>query len=200
MSAMHPANAARLKRMDTAATIAASAAAATLLAGGALYAGMWPMSQIYGETLIAGDDPAEVALTYDDGPSPDHTPALLDLLARHNAHATFFLMGEHVRRYPQLARRIADEGHSIGNHTMTHPNLLWSSLATTRRELTECQQVIVDTTGVTPRLFRPPFGARTPATLHIARALHLEAVMWNVTAKDWEPISVAAIVANAEPT
>lgn len=179
-------------------TAAATATAAMLVAGSAFYAGMWPTSQIYGQTRIAGDDPAEVALTYDDGPSPDYTPALLDLLARHNVHATFFLMGEHVRRYPQLARRIAEEGHSIGNHTMTHPNLFRSSIATTRRELTECQQIIADTTGVTPRLFRPPFGARNPATLRIARAMGLEAVMWNVTAKDWEPIGVEAIVSNID--
>ncbi|MBS1814418.1 MAG: polysaccharide deacetylase family protein [Acidobacteria bacterium] len=184
--------------MNPFATAALGLSATALLAGGALYAGMWPTSQIYGHTWIAGDDPSEVALTYDDGPSPDNTPALLELLAQHNVHATFFLIGEHVRRYPQLARRIAEEGHSIGNHTMTHPNLFRSSSATTHRELADCQRLIADTTGVTPRLFRPPFGARNPATLRVARAMHLEPVMWNVTAKDWQPLSVEAIIANID--
>lgn len=184
--------------MNTVAITGLGVTAAALLAGGGLYAGMWPTSQIYGRTRIGGVDPAEIALTYDDGPSPAHTPALLDLLAEHHAHATFFLMGEHVRLYPEIARRVAAEGHTIGNHTQTHPNLLWCSAATAHRELSTCQKTIEDVTGVSPKIFRPPFGGRNPATLRIARALGLEPILWNVTAKDWEPIGTAGILSNID--
>ncbi len=175
---------------------------AGLIAGGYAYAANWPAAQIFGRTLIAGMDRDtqhhSVALTYDDGPSPRNTPALLDLLAAHNVCATFFLIGEHVRKYPDLARRVASAGHVIGNHTMMHPNLARKSLRRVREELTLCQSMIEDTTGVTPRLFRPPYGARRPDVLRTARSLGLVPVMWNVTAQDWKPIGAAAIEAHVE--
>ncbi|ADV84063.1 polysaccharide deacetylase family protein [Terriglobus saanensis] len=150
-----------------------------------LYAGQWPTSQIFGATLQPGRDPDEIALTYDDGPSPAHTPELLDILAAHGARATFFLVGNHVLRHPQLARRIAEAGHLIGNHTQTHPNLLFSSPDRVRLELDLCQRTIFDTTGITPAVFRPPFGGRRPDALKAAREIGLTPVLWNVTAHDW---------------
>jgi len=180
----------------------ASAAALGLLAGGYAYAANWPTSQLFGRTLIAGPstDPQAhtIALTYDDGPSPRNTPALLDLLAEHNTHATFFLIGEHVRKHPDLARRIAAAGHVLGNHTTMHPNLRRKNATRTREELQRCQQLIQDTTGVQPVLFRPPYGARKPSTLRIARELGLTPVMWNITAHDWETIGAVAIQARID--
>ncbi len=170
---------------------------AGLLYGGCAYAAMWPTSQIFGATLIAPADnnPAThtVALTYDDGPSPRNTPALLDALAEHNVRATFFLIGEHVRKYPDLARRVAAAGHVIGNHTSMHPNLARKSPARVRDELMRCQATLQDALGVTPVLFRPPYGGRRPDVLHTARSLGLMPVMWNVSAHDWEPIGAAGI-------
>src|SRR6185312_6036813 len=93
--------------------LALSAAGAALLVGGYFYAGMWPQSQIFGRTLIAGDDPDEIALTFDDGPNDQYTERLLDLLARHNAHATFFVIGRFARERPALVRRIREAGHLI---------------------------------------------------------------------------------------
>jgi peptidoglycan/xylan/chitin deacetylase (PgdA/CDA1 family) len=184
---------------DTLTDIALATAATGLAAGACAYAALWPTSQLFGATLAPGSDPNEIALTYDDGPSPAHTPALLDLLAAHNVHATFFLMGEHVLRHPQLARRIAEAGHTLGNHTHTHPNLALTSPKKARQELELCQQVIVETTGITPRLFRPPFGARRPDVLRTARSLGLIPVLWNVTAKDWDlSLSPAQILANID--
>lgn len=173
-----------------------------LLAGGYAYAANWPTSQIFGKTLIAGPDtdPARhtVALTYDDGPSPRNTSALLDALAEHNVRATFFLIGEHVRKHPELARRVAAAGHVIGNHTTMHPNLAKRNDARVREELTRCQQTIADTLGQQPVLFRPPYGARRPGVLRIARTLGLTPVLWNVTAHDWDPIGTASILANID--
>ena len=181
---------------------AAITGAAGLLYGGCAYAAMWPTSQIFGRTLIA---PAEsdaakhtVALTYDDGPSPRNTPALLDVLAEHNVQATFFLIGEHVRKYPDLARRVVQAGHVVGNHTSMHPNLARKSPARVREELTRCQQTLQDVLGVTPVLFRPPYGGRRPDVLRTARSLGLTPVMWNVSGHDWEPIGAHGIRQHVE--
>ncbi|SEC13462.1 polysaccharide deacetylase family protein [Terriglobus roseus] len=182
--------------------VGAGAAALGLLAGGYAYAANWPTSQIFGRTLIAGRDGADglhrVALTYDDGPSPRNTPALLDLLADHHVHATFFLIGEHVRKHPDLARRVVAGGHVIGNHTAMHPNLRKKYDARVRGELATCQKTIEDTLGITPVLFRPPYGARRPGVLRIAQSLGLTPVMWNVTAHDWDPIGSDAILARID--
>jgi peptidoglycan-N-acetylglucosamine deacetylase len=180
----------------------ATAAAVGLLAGGYAYAANWPTSQLFGKTLIAAPDSDPrthtVALTYDDGPSPRNTPALLELLAEHNVRATFFLIGEHVRKHPDIARRIAAARHVLGNHTTMHPNLRRRNAQRTREELQRCQQTIADTTGTVPVLFRPPYGARNMGTLRIARELGLTPVMWNITAHDWETIGAAAIQARID--
>ena len=107
--------------------VAGALVTAGLMAGGYAYAANWPTSQIFGATIVSGPDATDgthrIALTYDDGPSSRNTPALLDALAEHNVCATFFLIGEHVRKHPDLARRVAAGGHVIGNHTAMHPNL-----------------------------------------------------------------------------
>jgi peptidoglycan/xylan/chitin deacetylase (PgdA/CDA1 family) len=177
--------------------VAAGLATAGLLTGGYAYAANWPTSQLFGKTLITGPDATDgkhnLALTYDDGPSPRNTPALLDALAEHNVRATFFLIGEHVRKHPDIARRVAAAGHVIGNHTTMHPNLAKQNAQRVTQELEHCQKMLQDTLGVEAKLFRPPYGARTPNALKIARSMGLTPVMWNITAKDWEPIGAAAI-------
>jgi peptidoglycan/xylan/chitin deacetylase (PgdA/CDA1 family) len=184
--------------MDVLLDAGVGAAALGLMAGGYAYAANWPTSQIFGRTLIAGPDSADgthsVALTYDDGPSPRNTPALLELLGEHNVQATFFLIGEHIRKHPELARRVVAGGHVIGNHTAMHPNLRKKNDARVRDELMTCQKTIEDTLGVTPVLVRPPYGARRPGVLRIAGSLGLTPVMWNVTAHDWDPIGADSIL------
>jgi peptidoglycan/xylan/chitin deacetylase (PgdA/CDA1 family) len=162
--------------------------------GGCAYAALWPQSQIFGKVLIAGDDPEELALTYDDGPNPAATPQLLDVFAAAKIRATFFLIGKFVRQQPDLTRRIAAAGHLIGNHTMTHPWLSWQNAARIRAELSGCNQAIEDTLGAPVRLFRPPHGARSPVVLSIAQELGLTAVNWNVIANDWTPVDAATIL------
>ena len=188
---------------QTAAAIAGTSLGAVgLLAGGVAYAANWPTSQIFGRTLVDVPDPDQtrhtVALTYDDGPSARYTEPLLDLLAEHHVHGTFFMIGNHVRRHPGIARRVAAEGHTIGNHTEMHPNLLRKSPARVRAELERTQAILQDTLGITPHFFRPPYGARRPAVLRIARSLGLLPVMWNVTAKDWEPLGSEHILRNVD--
>lgn len=178
--------------------VAAGAAAAGLLAGGLKYASEWSTSQIFGRTLIAGDDPGEIALTFDDGPNDAATPQLLEVLARHEVRATFFAMGSFARQWPQMVRDVVAAGHLVGNHTMSHPKLSVQPAVTVRQELVDCNAVLEDITGAAIRFFRPPFGARRPAVLRIARELGLTPVMWNVTGHDWEPIGVDGISRNLD--
>ncbi|WP_263382480.1 polysaccharide deacetylase family protein [Granulicella arctica] len=171
---------------------------AATAAGASTYAALSARSQLFGNILVAGSDPSQLALTYDDGPNPSATPHLLELLARHNVCATFFLIGRFVRSEPTLAREIAAAGHVIGNHTMTHPWLAWQSATRIHAELAGCNAALEDTLGAPIRLFRPPHGARRPAVLRIARELGLASVNWNVIATDWDPVDAATILARVE--
>jgi len=175
---------------------AAAVLSTSAAAGGLAYAALWPQSQLFGRVLVAGSNPNEIALTYDDGPNDDATERLLEVLARHEVHATFFLIGNFARQRPALARAIAAAGHLIGNHTMTHPWLSWQSAAHIREELAGCNAVLEDILGTPVRFFRPPHGARRPIVLRTARELGLTAVQWNITAFDWNPIGTEKILAN----
>jgi peptidoglycan/xylan/chitin deacetylase (PgdA/CDA1 family) len=178
-------------------TAAAVLTTAGLVTAGITYAALSPQSQIFGKVLIASRNPNEIALTYDDGPNDIVTERLLDVLARHNVWATFFLIGRFVRQRPQIVRAIAAAGHLIGNHTMTHPWLAWQSSARIRQELTGCNAVLEDTLGIPIRYFRAPHGARRPAVLSIARSLGLTPVQWNIIPGDWLPIGAEAIATRA---
>lgn len=178
--------------------VAVGAAALGLLGGGMMYASVWPTSQIFGKTLIAGDDPSQVALTFDDGPNDAATPQLLEVLAQHNVRATFFAMGNYARMRPEIARGVVAAGHVLGNHTMSHPKLSVEPAARVRQELADCTAVLEDITGVAVRFFRPPFGARRPVVLRIAREMGLIPVTWNVTGYDWNPIGADRILEKLE--
>ncbi len=172
-------------------TLASAAAAGVSYAG---YAAMAPASQLYGRTLTHGSDPSQMALTFDDGPNDPHTMHLLDVLARHNARATFFLIGKYVRQRPDIARAILAAGHEIGNHTDSHPNLILVSAARLRQELESCSKSLEDAMGKRVTLFRPPFGGRRPNVLRTARGMGLSPVMWSVTGYDWSAKSADKIV------
>jgi peptidoglycan/xylan/chitin deacetylase (PgdA/CDA1 family) len=164
--------------------IGAGLAVAAVAAG---YQSMAPRGQWYGRTFTgmkAGT--RQLALTYDDGPNDPHTFRLLEILAKHNVKATFFLIGRYVKQRPDLARELVQAGHVVGNHTFSHPNLIFASASQTRMQLRDCEQALTDAVGEHSRLFRPPFGGRRPSTLRVARALGLKPVMWNVTGGDWK--------------
>jgi peptidoglycan/xylan/chitin deacetylase (PgdA/CDA1 family) len=150
------------------------------------YQAMAPTAQWYGGTFTGLPRGArQIALTYDDGPNDPHTLRLLEVLAKHNVQATFFLIGRYVQQQPKIARAIFQSGHVVGNHTFTHPLLIFKSEAEIRQELTQCRSALQDAIGQPSNLFRPPFGGRRPAVLRVARELGLEPVMWNVTGYDW---------------
>ncbi|HXX00697.1 MAG TPA: polysaccharide deacetylase family protein [Candidatus Acidoferrales bacterium] len=173
------------------ALLAGTTAVAAVAAG---YQSMSPTGQWYGRTFIGlAPGTKQLALTYDDGPNDPHTLRLLELLARHNVRATFFLIGRYVQQCPEIAREIAKAGHVIGNHTFTHPLLTLNSNAEIRRQLLDGQSALHDAIGEHSNLFRPPFGGRRPAVLRIARELGLEPVMWNVTGYDWNAPPAAVI-------
>jgi peptidoglycan-N-acetylglucosamine deacetylase len=168
-----------------------AACAAAVSAG---YQSMAPTGQWYGRTFTSlTRGTRQLALTYDDGPNDPHTLRLLEVLARHNVRATFFVIGRYVQQRPDIVREIVKAGHVIGNHTFTHPLLTFKSAAEVRKELTDCHSAIQDTVGEPSNLFRPPFGGRRPAVLRIAREMDLMPVMWNVTGYDWNAPPAATI-------
>jgi peptidoglycan-N-acetylglucosamine deacetylase len=172
--------------------IGLTAAAAAASAAG--YQSMAPTGQWYGPTFTSGVRGSKtIALTYDDGPNDPHTLKLLDVLAKHSVRATFFMIGRYVQQRPEIARAVAQAGHVIGNHTFTHPLLIFKSEAETRKELVDCRQALQDAIGEHSKLFRPPFGGRRPATISVARELGMQTVMWNVTGYDWSAPPAAVI-------
>jgi peptidoglycan-N-acetylglucosamine deacetylase len=174
--------------------LALTSAASIAAAASAGYQSMAPTGRWFGKTFT-GPSPGsrQLALTYDDGPNDPHTLRLLEVLAKHNVRATFFLIGRYVEQRPDLAREIVQAGHTVGNHTFTHPLLTFKSEAQIRRELSRCHAALQDAIGQHSYLFRPPFGGRRPAVLRIAREMGLQPVMWNVTGYDWNAPPAAMI-------
>src|SRR5262249_54241412 len=172
--------------------LAGSAVVGALFAAG--YQSMSPTGQWYGHTFTGLPPGAkQLALTYDDGPNDPHTFRLLQVLARHNQQATFFLNGRYAQQRPDIVRVLVKAGHVIANPAFTPPLLFFKSPAEVRRELTDCRKAIEDAVGKHSNLFRPPFGGRRPAVLRIARSLGLRPIMWNVTGYDWNAPAAAAI-------
>jgi len=172
---------------------AAAAAGAGLAAWGAMH----PAAQVFGPTIRRAGRANALALTFDDGPNPAITPRLLDLLGRNGVRATFFLIGRFVRACPELAREIAARGHVVGNHTDTHPNLIWLSSAHIAEELGRCQESIAEATGaVKPRWMRPPYGFRGPHLDAEVRRQGIQGVvMWTVIGYDWKPQPAERLIA-----
>jgi peptidoglycan-N-acetylglucosamine deacetylase len=135
---------------------------------------------------------AGVALTFDDGPDPDCTPAVLDALAAAGARGVFFLVGEQVEAHPELARRVADDGHAVALHGFRHVE--HDELgAEVRADLERGAAAVVDATGVQPRLYRPPYGRFTEESYGAVGELGLAPVYWSGWGADWEPIPAERI-------
>lgn len=136
-----------------------------------------------------------VALTFDDGPHPQGTPAILAELARLEATATFFLTGEQVLRYPEVAREVVGRGHAVGVHGHRHLLLTLRPPRSTWTDLARACAVVEQATGAAPRLYRPPYGVANAAVLMAARRLGLRPVLWSRWGRDWEGQATAASIA-----
>jgi peptidoglycan-N-acetylglucosamine deacetylase len=142
-----------------------------------------------------------VYLTFDDGPHPTHTPAILEVLGRHGAFATFFQEGRHVRDFPSLSKLVAYRGHAVGNHSWDHPRLDRVDCSEVRHQLSATSDEITRVTGRRPTLFRPPEGElgdekQEREIRKEAAVLGMETVLWDVTSWDWQKPGRDAIFAN----
>ena len=162
-----------------------------------------PIDWVMRTVRHAPRDRQVVALTFDDGPDPIRTPALLDALAELDAPATFFVLGDVVDANADLVRRIAREGHELGNHTYCHRYLPLARSRSVERELNATDRAVERATGVVPVLARPPWGGRSPWTVRAFRRLAKRLVLWDVNSYDWKGTSaleiVARVLARARP-
>ena len=155
-----------------------------------LYGFFSPASQVFGKTErgLPGVEVQEktVALTFDDGPNGEYTKQVLDILTEAHIHATFFVIGKNAEAYPDIIKRIAAEGHVIGNHSYSHSFFLpLHQEKKAEQELADTNKIIFDETGITPTLFRPPHGWKTPQLLHAAKAQGMQVVLWNNMTTDY---------------
>jgi peptidoglycan/xylan/chitin deacetylase (PgdA/CDA1 family) len=137
-----------------------------------------------------------VALTFDDGPHPQGTPAVLEILERSGAKATFFLVGEQVKRMPSLTAEIAAAGHEIAVHGYRHRLLLRRTPTAFAADLDQAVAVIADATGRVPWLYRPPYGVFSLAALAIVRGRSLRPLLWSRWGKDWEARATGASISS----
>jgi peptidoglycan-N-acetylglucosamine deacetylase len=189
-----------MRAARTAAILAGTSAVTA--AGVAVFQGQYPTAQLYGATIHRAPGVGRrLALTFDDGPNPAHTPGLLELLARHDASATFFLIGQWAAREPALVREIVAAGHAIGNHTFTHPTMPAHGAARIRDELRRCREA-VEASGERfatidgAALMRPPYGRRRPGTLRTLREEGYVPVTWSITGYDWRAHTTAKRIAH----
>lgn len=144
-----------------------------------------------------------VALTFDDGPDPARTPALLDALGAMSAPATFFLLGRCVEQAPELAARMTREGHEVGNHTYAHPYLPLRRSRDVARELARTDELIERATGVVPTIARPPYGGRSPRNVRAFDRAHKRTVLWDLNSFDWRgksaDVVAERVVSRARP-
>jgi peptidoglycan/xylan/chitin deacetylase (PgdA/CDA1 family) len=140
----------------------------------------------YGERICAVPKAVEcVALTFDDGPSPETTPQILETLACFGARATFFVTGENARSFPEILREIVRSGNEVGNHTCKHLNLIRTNETIVCAELKETQSLISGITGCKAVVFRPPYSKINENVEQIAERLGMKTILWSVSPADW---------------
>lgn len=141
-----------------------------------------------------------IALTYDDGPDVNFTPALLDVLKEGGITATFFVLGDRALEHPAIVRRMVLEGHAVGSHSMTHPDFRRTPISAVRRDVAASRDALQRITGSKVQLFRPPHGRLTLPTAALLRFSGYRTWLWSVDSYDWKPgASTDEIVANVTP-
>jgi peptidoglycan-N-acetylglucosamine deacetylase len=166
-------------------------------AGGIAHGTFHRNSFLFGKPITHVGPGKCLSLTFDDGPNPEATPRILDALAARGVQATFFVLGRHVERWPRLARRIADEGHVLGNHGYYHRKLHFKSPGYVRRDLQLGTDIIERVAHVRPRYFRAPHGFRSPWVTSIAQSLGQRTVGWSLGVWDSDRPGIEAIVERA---
>jgi peptidoglycan/xylan/chitin deacetylase (PgdA/CDA1 family) len=146
-------------------------------------------------TTSGPSTPPSLYLTFDDGPDPEHTPRMLDLLAGHGAKATFFLIGREAERHPQVVRAIVDAGHSLGNHSYAHPLFRKLSLAQQIDEIDRANRVLAEFDGRPTRRFRPPRGDLTLALLAHCVAAGRKLSFWSYDTHDYQRRDAGELIA-----
>ena len=135
-----------------------------------------------------------LAMTFDDGPHPSLTPRLLDMMKQRHIKATFFVVGQNAKEYPEILRRIVAEGHEIGTHTWSHAYLTKLSLAAVRKEFADAQDAVTVATGIKPVVFRPPYGATNTAVKSlIMNEFGNRTILWSVDPEDWKRPGVSVV-------
>jgi peptidoglycan-N-acetylglucosamine deacetylase len=168
---------------------------ATAAVGLAAHGAFYRNSFVFGPAL--GRLPTherELALTFDDGPNPDATPAILDALAQARIPATFFILGRHAERWPALVRRVHEEGHAIGNHGYYHRKLHFKGPGYVRKDLSRGADTIAQACGAHPALYRAPHGFRSPWVNAVARSLGERVIGWSLGVWDSDRPGVEEIV------
>ncbi|KIL39885.1 chitooligosaccharide deacetylase [Gordoniibacillus kamchatkensis] len=138
----------------------------------------------------------QVALTFDDVPDTKFTPQVLDVLKKYGVKATFFAMGSRAAAHPEIVKRIVQEGHVIGNHTYSHPNLPKVSDDVFHNEVLGTERILADLAGYSPRLFRPPYGNINEGQIQWLASQHFYITNWNVDSLDWEGLNAKQVMSN----
>jgi peptidoglycan/xylan/chitin deacetylase (PgdA/CDA1 family) len=146
-------------------------------------------------TLESPMAPGTTAITFDDGPHPDGTAAVLDELDQLGWSATFFMVGSAVARFPEVAREVVSRGHAVGLHGGSHRYLLGRTPLATSKDLLDAADVVGAATGVAPQWWRPPYGVLTAAGVIAAHRHRLHPLLWSAWGKDWRPDATAASIA-----
>jgi peptidoglycan/xylan/chitin deacetylase (PgdA/CDA1 family) len=149
-----------------------------------------PVLKVLGTiTQVTTDEPV-AALTFDDGPHPEYTLRILDILEKYHAHATFFMLGENAQRYPHIVKHVAEAGHAIGNHSWDHPSFPLLTRRERREQIRACAKAIAP---YGESLFRPPYGMQNVASRLDAFLMGYQVIAWNVGADDWRGRNAASI-------
>lgn len=158
----------------------------------------YALSKQYPNSLImkGPDNIKLMALTFDDGPDNHLTPEVLDVLKKHNVKATFFLLGSRIKKFPEVAKRINAEGHKIGMHSYSHPNLYKKSINTLKDEINKTQNVMVEKLGFGTSIFRAPYGNIREDQLKYLKNRNITTIGWNVDSLDWKGLDVEQIEKN----
>ncbi|CAN5341503.1 hypothetical protein BH11CYA1_BH11CYA1_46300 [soil metagenome] len=140
------------------------------------------------------EDKTPINLTFDDGPDPSTTKELLVVLADEKVKGTFFFIGENIRRYPELVEAVYKAGHTIGNHSMTHPFLPSLNIKAVEKEIDQTNELVSEIVGASPTLFRAPYGILDKRCAEALKERRMSTVYWGAMADDYRPIGDQAVV------